>query len=69
MRAFNFVKKSISTGKTEGQITFMAETEEEAVESAYYIAKVRNNRAKIGVTGRVIYPHGLPADEAWVLEK
>lgn len=60
----------LSNGKATGHSEeYVATTMHEGARAALYTARLRDGRAALGSTGRVIYPHGVHGDVALVLTR
>lgn len=61
---------ALSTNRATGRTwEYVSGTFEDGARSALYYARLRDGRAEMGTTGRIIYPHGHNGDLAWVVTR
>jgi len=58
------IEMSLSAGEPTG-----LEMVIESMDAALYTARLKNGKAQMGATGRVVYPLGVCGDLAWVQKK
>jgi len=66
---YDFSVIALPEGKQVRKMTGYGSDEGDAVKQLLRVARAQDAKAIIGITGRVLYPHGLLGGETWVLMK